>query len=222
MIWSRASFVLSCVLAFAFILLCMLGLAGRGGVKPTVRKKLSHRIADSVRIFDTKADVDHVSFDSCSIEKMRTGPITFGGLDVVRVKGLVLNLPSHDKSPETHEAASGSEKADSTSLAAAFLGKSSLPIGNVSGIRIDGLRVNKIVGGKLTPVFAADTARNKGRTLALSNCLVYRGEKPVPVGKAKLELSPEPVLAWNGGSRRLDDVFESCPMSYSTTKERKR
>lgn len=222
MIWSRASFVLSCVLAFAFILLCMFGLTGKSCVKPAAHKKLSHRVADSVRIFDTKAGVDHVRFDSCSIEKMRTGPITFGGLNVLRVKELILNLPFPDKSRENHEAASGSEKADGTSLVTAFLGKSSLPIGNVSGMRIDGLMVNKIVGGKLTPVFSADTARNKGRTLALSNCLVYRDEKPVPVGKAKLELSPEPLLAWDGGSRRLDDIFESCPVSYLTTKERKR
>ena len=55
----------------------------------------------------------------------------------------------------------------------------------------------------------AERMKNRGKTLELSNCRVVGDDGSTNlVGRAELRLKPVPVLAWNGGERRLDDLLK--------------
>ena len=55
--------------------------------------------------------------------------------------------------------------------------------------------------------FAADEAKNRGRALELRNCRVFEPGRTNVVGTAHLLMQPAPVLVWNGGERKLDDLL---------------
>lgn len=57
------------------------------------RKRYEYDLAEGFRLRHSKFPVDSVFFKSCRIEKMRKGPLTFGGFNVLQVEGLELNLP---------------------------------------------------------------------------------------------------------------------------------
>ena len=50
-------------------------------------------VAEGFRLWNPKAGVDSVSFESCQVEKMRMGFFALGAFNVLCIKGLVLNLP---------------------------------------------------------------------------------------------------------------------------------
>ena len=78
-----------------------------------------------------------------------------------------------------------------------------------SGIRVDGLSVNRVANRSVMPVFAAERMKNRGKTLELTSCRVFGDDGSTNlVGRAELRLKPVPVLAWNGGERRLDDLLK--------------
>lgn len=78
-----------------------------------------------------------------------------------------------------------------------------------SGIRVDGLSVNRVVNRSVVPVFAAKTMKNRGKSLELTNCRVFADDGSTNlVAKAMLRLKPVPALVWNGGERRLDDLLK--------------
>ena len=78
-----------------------------------------------------------------------------------------------------------------------------------SGIKVEGLSVNRVANRSVVPVFAAERMKNRGKTLELSNCRVFADDGSTNlVARAELRLKPVPVLAWNGGERRLDDLLK--------------
>ena len=84
-----------------------------------------------------------------------------------------------------------------------------MPTRSFSGIRIKGLAVNRVENRRTVPVFAADEARNRGRTLELSNCRVFADDGSTNVvGVARLVMQPAPALVWQGGERKLDDLLK--------------
>ena len=83
-----------------------------------------------------------------------------------------------------------------------------MPARSFSGIRIKGLAVNRVENKREVPVFAADEAKNRGRALELRNCRVFADDGSTnSVGVAHLVVQPEPVLVWEGGMRKLDDLL---------------
>ena len=56
-------------------------------------RRLDYNVAEGFRLWNPKAGVDSVSFESCRVEKMRMGFFALGGFNVLCIKGLVLNLP---------------------------------------------------------------------------------------------------------------------------------
>lgn len=181
---------------------------------PSVKgpKIYERRVAEGLRVWNPKAGVDSVSLDSCWVEKLKAGPITFGGLDVLCINGLVLNMPfPEDVEKDDVSTDSGGSKGGGIEriggIPRTLFQKAGVPNWKFSGVRVAGLTVNRVVERSLAPVFSADEMRNRGRSLVLTNCRVYDEGRTNLVRKATLKMEPYPVLAWNGGERRLDDLF---------------
>lgn len=203
MIGTKSRILLFSGVALGLSVLCYLALH-HSVSDGKVSKVYGRDVADGMRVWNPKAGVDSIRFESCRVEKLKSGPITFGGLDVLCINGLVVNLPFPEE--EGGVDAVGS-KNTIEGIPKSLLHKAALPFERVSGVRIRGLAVNRIEGRREVPVFAADEMRNRGRSLILTNCRVFEVDKTNLVRKATLTMTPSPVLAWNGGERRLDDLF---------------
>ena len=221
------------VLFFAVVLgitgLCVLAVYHQS---PEPREKFRRKmnfdrtVAEGMRLWNPKAGVDSVRFDSCRIEKMRMGAFALGGFNVLCLDGLVLNLPlpeeegkreegrgkgdgesSFAKPTEDKRGRAGAVEAFARLLPRSFLQRAGVPAKSFSGIRIRGLAVNRVENKREVPVFAADEARNRGRTLELRNCRVFESGRTNLVGTAHLVMQPAPALVWEGGERKLDDLL---------------
>ena len=211
------------VLFFAVVLgiagLCVLSVNHqvKEEMKPLPPPPLDRNVAEGLRLWNPKTGVDSVRFDSCSIEKMRMGFFALGGFNVLCIKGLVLNLPldAEDSEGQREEGRGKSEgqgagkEALAGLLPESLMKRMGLYAKRFSGIRVDGLSVNRVANRSVVPVFAAERMKNRGKTLELSNCRVVGDDGSTNlVGRAELRLKPVPVLAWNGGERRLDDLLK--------------
>ena len=193
---------------------------------PEPREKFRQRnfdrtVAEGMRLWNPKAGVDSVRFDSCRIEKMRMGAFALGGFNVLCLDGLVLNLPLEEEGIRDQGSGNrrsgkknGAVEAFTAILPRSFLQRAGVPAKSFSGIRIKGLAVNRVENKREVPVFAADEAKNRGRTLELRNCRVFEPGRTNLVGTAHLVLQPEPALVWQGGMRKLDDLLPN----FSETK----
>ena len=191
-----------------------------------VKKNFDQTVAEGLRLWNPKAGVDSIRFDSCRVEKMRMGAFRLGGFNVLCLDGLVLNLPldaedSGGKREEGRGKSGGRGAADAIAglLPQSFLQRTGVPSKSFSGIRIRRLAVNRVENRHEVPVFAADEARNRGRTLELSNCRVFADDGSTnSVGVAYLVMQPAPALVWQGGMRKMDDLL---PNFSEVNKERK-
>ena len=214
-------------LFFAVILgiavLCVLAVYHQS---PEPREKFRKRnfdrtVAEGMRLWNPKAGVDSIRFAACRIEKMRMGAFALGGFNVLCLDGLVLNLPldAEDSGVKSEECKvkSGVEKRSPDRFGAtdafagllprSFLQRAGVPAKSFSGIRIKGLAVNRVENRCAVPVFAADEAKNRGRTLELKNCRVFELGRTNLVGAARVVMQPVPALVWQGGMRKLDDLL---------------
>ena len=213
--------------------LCVLAVYHQSPEPPEkFRRKMNfdRTVAEGMRLWNPKAGVDSIRFDSCRIEKMRWGAFALGAFNVLCLDGLVLNLPldaedseqgssfakaTEDKSGKRSPDRFGAAEAFARLLPWSFLERAGVPTRSFSGIRIKGLAVNRVVDRRTVPVFAADEARNRGRILELSNCRVFADDGSTNlVGVARLVTQPSPALVWEGGMRKLDDLLPN----FSETK----
>ena len=200
--------VLGVAVVCAYGLLC---------VKPTARppKTFGRDLADTIRVWSLKTGVDSIRIKSCRIEKRKMGPVTLGGLNVLLLEGVVLNLPFPDDiATNFAQSASVATSGDAGSRNVgddsmfAFLSGVIPASARASSIRISGLEVNRVEdGGRITPVFAAASMRNRGKALLLAGCRVIEGSATNFVGEAVLTLKPKALLSWDGGELPLDDLF---------------
>ena len=188
------------------------------------RRKMNfdRTVAEGMRLWNPKAGVDSIRFDSCRIEKMRWGAFALGAFNVLCLDGLVLNLPLEEEGIGDRGLGIGDEKTGKRTpdrfgatetfaaiLPRSFLQRAGVPTRSFSGIRIKGLAVNRVENRRTVPVFAADEARNRGRILELSNCRVFADDGSTNVvGMARLVTQPSPALVWEGGMRKLDDLLK--------------
>ena len=176
--------------------------------------RLDRNVAEGFRLWNPKAGVDSVSFESCRVEKMRMGFFSLGGFNVLCIKGLVLNLPLEEGMSEEGRGKSEEGRAKREEPFAGLLPKSlmertGLISKRFSGIKVEGLCVNHVVNRSLAPVFTAETMKNRGKSLELKNCRVFADDGSTNfVAKAMLRLRPDPALVWDGGERRLDDLLK--------------
>ena len=178
---------------------------------------LDRTVAEGLRLWNPKTGVDSVRFDSCRVEKMRMGFFALGGFNVLCIKGLVLNLPldaegsegKRDEGRGKSEGQGAGKEGLAGLLPESLMKRMGLYAKRFSGIRVDGLSVNRVANRSVVPVFAAERMKNRGKTLELSNCRVVGDDGTTNlVARAELRLKPVPVLAWNGGERRLDDLLK--------------
>ena len=192
------------------------------------KRNFDRTVAEGMRLWNPKAGVDSIRFDACRIEKMRMGAFALGGFNVLCLDGLVLNLPlpeeaedSGGKREEGRGKSGGRGAADAFAglLPRSFLQRAGVPARSFSGIRIKGLAVNRVENRRAVPVFTADEARNRGRVLEFKNCRVFTDDgRTNLVGVARLMVQPVPVLFWNGGMRKLDDLFPNFSEVKGTDK----
>ena len=170
---------------------------------------LDHDVAEGFRLWDPKAGVDSVRFESCRVEKMRMGFFALGGFNVLCIKGLVLNLPLDAEDSEVKSEGAGKE-AVAGLLPKSMMERTGLISKRFSGIKVDGLKVNRVTGrSEVAPVFDAERMKNRGKTLELTNCRVFADDGSTNfAAKATLRLKPVPVLVWDGGELRLDDLLK--------------
>ena len=197
--------------------LCVLAVCHRPPEpREKLRKKVFDRtVAEGMRLWNPKTGVDSVRFDACRIEKMRMGAFALGGFNVLCLDGLVLNLPLEEgwkreqgDGNGVRGGKNGSAEAFAGLLSRSFLQRAGVPAKSFSGIRIRGLAVNRAENRREVPVFAADAAKNRGRSLELKNCRVFADDGSTNfVGTARLVLQPAPALVWNGGMRELNDLL---------------
>ena len=170
-------------------------------------KRYAFDVAEGFRLRNPKLPVDSIAFRACRIEKMRRGVLTLGGFNVLIIDDLVLNLPlgrsDLDESPDTNEVRRLSSQVGLTDAVRKSVG---LGGRKFSGIRINGLAVNRMADGSVRPVFTAAFAENRGKTLALKGCVVFGGASSNNVGNATLHLRPAKI-AWSSGSKDLGDLF---------------
>ena len=218
MIGVKARMVLFFAVVIGIAALCVFAVCRQS---PEPREKLRQRnfdrtVAEGMRLWNPKAGVDSIRFDACRIEKMRMGAFALGGFNVLCLDGLVLNLPLDAEDSEqgrgTREEGRGKKngavEAFTAILPRSFLQRAGVPAKSFSGIRIRGLAVNRVENKREVPVFAADEAKNRGRTLELRNCRVFADDGSTnSVGTARLVLQPAPALVWQGGMRKLDDLL---------------
>ncbi len=199
-------------------------------VKPAVRssKMFGRDVADTVRVWNPKTGIDCIRIKSCRLEKRKMGPVTLGGLNVLLLEDVVLNLPFPDDiATNLAQSASVATSGDSESRKSGDDSVLSLLSGIIpssvraSGVRISGLAVNRVEdGGRVTSVFVADEMRNRGKTLLLAGCRVIEGSATNFVGEAVLTLKPNALLTWDGGQLPLDDLFAKPTQPKPTQPER--
>lgn len=207
MIGTKSRILLFSGMALGHSVLCYLALH-HSVSNGKVSKVYGRDVAEGMRVWNPKAGVDSIRFESCRVEKLKSGPITFGGLDVLCITGLVVNLPFPDEEEKGVE--SGGSKNTIEGIPKSLLHKAALPFERVSGVRVKGLAVNRIEGCCEVPVFTAEEMRNRGRSLVLTNCRVFENGKTNFARKATLTMTPSPVLAWNGGERRLEERYDKA------------
>lgn len=138
-----------------FLALCFLAVR-HSDAKVKGTKTYEHKVAEGLRVWNPKAGVDSVSFDSCRVEKLKSGPITFGGLDVLCINGLVLNMP-FPEDVETAGAATGSKGSKGGrierigGIPRTLFQKAGVKNWKFSGFRVTGLTVNRVVKRSLEP-----------------------------------------------------------------------
>ena len=209
----------------AFFFAVVLGIAGLCVLavfhEPT-EERVKHRrttfdrtVAEGMRLWNPKTGVDCFRFDACRIEKLRMGAFHLGWFNVLCLDGLVLNLPlpaEEERGGKREERGGksggrGAAEVFARMLPQTLIEKAGVSGGNFAGIEIKGLQVNKVENRREVPVFAADEAKNQGRTLKLKNCRVFNEGRTNLVGLAFVLLQPVPLLVWKGGTRKLDDLL---------------
>jgi len=180
-------------------------------------KVFSTGIMEEVRLRDFQHfGVDLLAFQSCRIEKLRRGAVTFGAFNVLVLDNVTVNLPSETSgihSAKTSGDADGTDagKTDTDDFIKLFKSVQGLTGKKFSGVRINGLAVNRWADGKTERLFSADSAEGGigiGEHIRLEGCVVYSPDGTgEAIGPARIELKPKPALVYKKGNVEQRRVF---------------
>ena len=156
--------------------------------------------------------VDFVECGSCRVEKMRKGPLTLGGVNVLAIDDLKVVLPPKGdawrsgamNSDGKHSVAH--DVANQLGVSDGFLKNNGLPL-KFSGLRIKSLAVDRLRDYNSHPekVFSADSGEAVRDGLLLSGCTIFANNPDGKfVGKAMLSKSGDGLrLSWRGGELEI-------------------
>ena len=178
----------------------------------TKQKVFSRLVAEGFRYRDFEnPGVDRFAFERCHVEKRRQGALTFGAFNVLVVDGLVLNLPARPVVAAGNVSAATAQTNSwlGAGLTETLLQSRGLGIGHVSGVRINGLTVNRCHTNRTERVLVAEKAESgmKAAALKLEGCDLYAPDGSVRrVRQAHLTVNPELVLIYRDGAaeRRVE------------------
>ena len=172
-------------------------------------KNYQRTLAEGVRVSRHGCyGIDFIECGSCRVEKMRKGPLTLGGLNVLAIDDLKIVLPpkgdewipGSSKNGGKHSAAH--DVAKRLGVSDGFLKNNGLPL-KFSGIRIKSLVVDRLQDFNSRPekVFYADSGEAVREGLSLTGCTIFlRDPDGEFVGKAMLSKSGDGLrLSWRGG-----------------------
>lgn len=146
--------------------------------------------------------VDFVRCRRCSVEKLRQGPLTFGGLNVLVLEGLEVVLPPSTNLTATAEPTTPREIVGRMGLDDSFV-KSQGVSRKFTALRIEDLKVSLLRGTNAVPAFSAAHGEAKRDGLHLRECDIIReGTNHVP--RALLKVKPSLRLEWAGGAWDLN------------------
>lgn len=162
-------------------------------VPPRV-KEYTWPVAEGVRYRDYEhVGVDQFTFKSCHVEKRRVGSLTLGAFNVLVIHDLTVNFFPEGGGLQKEEGPAERELFDR-----ALLAKDKERQG-FSGVRIQGLTVNRLASNTLERVFSAkmgETTFGKDG-LSLHGTVVRAPDgREEQVGSARLLLKPSPALVY--------------------------
>lgn len=157
-------------------------------------KEYTWPVAEEVRYRDYEhIGVDQFTFKSCHIEKRRVGYLTLGSFNVLVIHDLTVNFFPEGGGRQKEEGPAERELFDR-----ALLAKDKERQG-FSGVRIQGLTVNRLASNTLERVFRAkmgETTFGKDG-LSLHGAVVRAPDgREEQVGSARLLLKPSPALVY--------------------------
>ena len=183
--------------------------------RPPPAKMFSTGVAEGFRYHDFENfGIDLLAFESCRVEKMRRGVATFGAFNVLVLDNVTVNLPEvkpgagDAETPATGEGRKP-DMADMDDFTGLFTGIQGLAGKKFSGLRVNGLGVNRLAGGKMERLFSVELAESvigQGGYLRVEGCVVYSPDGAGEIiGPARIELKPAPALVYkkNGVEQRL-------------------
>lgn len=141
--------------------------------------------------------VDFVRCRRCSVEKLRQGPLTFGGLGVLVLDGLDVVLPPSSNDEKTGESSvRPQEITDRLGVNDGFLKAQGASL-KFSGLRVKDLTVSLLRGTNVVRAFSAASGEAKQDGLHLKDCdIAYGDTNRVP--RAVLKVKPALRLEWAG------------------------
>lgn len=175
----------------------------------SVRKQFKRRLCEGVKLSQHGLyGVNLVECGKCSIEKLKRGPFTFGGLNVLLLEDLKVVLPPLTNDTDVVEGADSERGGKSAREILGGLGVdesvwTGRGVGNkFSGLRIKGLEVSRLENGKVVGLFRARLGEAKSDGLHLSDCdIMSLSNRRVP--RAVLKLKPMLQLVWPDGKLDL-------------------
>ena len=157
-------------------------------------KEYTWPVAEEVRYRDYEhIGIDQFTFKSCHVEKRRVGSLTLGAFNVLVIHELTVNSFPEGGGLHKEEGPAEREMFDTVLLA------QDKARGGFSGVRIQGLTVNRLASNKLVRVFRAKLVESTfGKEgLSLHGTVVRTTDgREEQVRSARLLLKPSPRLVY--------------------------
>ena len=159
--------------------------------------------------------IDFVKCASCHLEKIKSGPLTFGGLNELVLEDLRVVIPGEEARGKVATAdPSGEQTPGALSEefhieAFKFLIAQGEKRGiRFSSVRIEGLEVSLLDGAETIPMFVASRARPGKDILKLEGCRLFGPDGGAnPIHNAYLTFKPALVLNWEEGEDKRSLAF---------------
>lgn len=205
---NRVYILLAAVLAFFALLVLVPTALDRLDAKvelPRMGKRYSQVLTEGAVLNKHGVyGVDFVRCGKCSVEKLRKGPLTFGGMNVLVLDDLKVVIPPREAAAtNSADGVTAREIAGRMGVDDSFLGSRGVGL-KFSGLRINELALSRLDGTNVVPVLSAPFGEARRDGLHLRDCVIIRETLTNLVGKALLRVRPHVRVEWDGGSQTLD------------------